>query len=252
MKISVLTPSYNSSQYIERAIKSVMVQDYTNWEHIIVDGDSADGSQDIFRNYPHLIWRSEPDRGQSDAMNKAFLLASGDVIVYLNADDEFQPGVFSKIVAAFSTDAADIVVGNLIVDRMGVKTIHYPSVSLFKALDYKKVLFPPNPLSYFYKRDLQQQIGLFPLHNHYTMDYWFVIRAFFTARAKKIDLVCGTYYFDGRNKSSNSEVSRQYLMAVQQEFIREHATDPKILLFRLRRFVQFKLKRMISRMSHQV
>ena len=66
-KISVITPSFNSREVIERAVQSVLVQDYTCWEHVIVDGGSTDGTIDLLKKYPHLKWISEKDRGQADA-----------------------------------------------------------------------------------------------------------------------------------------------------------------------------------------
>ena len=93
-KISVITPSYNARRFIEDAIRSVIGQGYPNFEHIVVDGGSSDGTVDILLKYPHVKWVSEPDRGQSDAMNKGFAMSSGDIIVYLNADDYFEPGAF--------------------------------------------------------------------------------------------------------------------------------------------------------------
>ena len=72
MKISVLTPSYNSGKYLQRAIDSVLKQSYTNYEHIISDGGSTDDSVEIIKKHKDIIYVSEKDRGQSDAMNKAF------------------------------------------------------------------------------------------------------------------------------------------------------------------------------------
>ncbi len=97
MKISVITPSYNSANTIETAIKSVLAQDYKNYEHIVVDGASTDGTLDILKRHPHLTWISEPDRGQVHAMNKGFAMATGDIIVNLNADDQFLQGAFSAV-----------------------------------------------------------------------------------------------------------------------------------------------------------
>src|SRR5688572_20049864 len=101
MKISVLTPCLNSSKWLRRAIESVLKQDYANWEHIVVDGGSNDGTIELIKSYDHLVWISEPDNGQSDAMNKAFGMASGDIIVYLNADDWFDDAVFQEVVENF-------------------------------------------------------------------------------------------------------------------------------------------------------
>ena len=112
--ISVITPSYNSGKYIEDAVNSVLAQNYPNFEHIIVDGGSTDNTLQILEKYPHLKWVSEPDNGQSDAMNKGFGMSSGEIIVYLNADDYFEPDAFSNIVHTFEKNPdADMIVGNL-------------------------------------------------------------------------------------------------------------------------------------------
>jgi len=86
-KISIVTPSFNSVKYIEFCIQSILVQDYKNFEHIIIDGNSTDGTIEILKKYPHLKWISEPDKGQSDALNKGFNIASGEWVLWLNSDD---------------------------------------------------------------------------------------------------------------------------------------------------------------------
>lgn len=89
LKISVVTPTLNSCEDLEIAIRSVIDQNYTNFEHIIIDGGSIDGTIELLNKYKHLTWLSEPDDGQADAMNKGFDLTTGDIIVYLNSDDYF-------------------------------------------------------------------------------------------------------------------------------------------------------------------
>jgi glycosyltransferase involved in cell wall biosynthesis len=203
MKISVLTPSYNSGKYIDRAIQSVIIQNYPNFEHIITDGGSKDDTVSILKKYDHLKWISEPDKGQSDAMNKAFKTSTGDIIVYLNADDEFAPDAFKEIVKAFeNAPQADIVVGNLIFsDPEGVLT-RVPSPKYLDILLYWLNLFPNNPVSYFYKRKVQSQIGEFPVDDHFAMDIWFLLKAYKQFKVIKIDKILGTFHSDGNNKTA--------------------------------------------------
>jgi glycosyltransferase involved in cell wall biosynthesis len=101
LKISVITPCFNSEMTIRETIESVLLQDYTNYEHIVMDGGSKDGTLGILKGYPHLKWVSEKDEGHYHAMNKGIARAGGDIIVILNADDCYRPGVFSKVAQAF-------------------------------------------------------------------------------------------------------------------------------------------------------
>ncbi|MGX7689889.1 glycosyltransferase family 2 protein [Flectobacillus roseus] len=114
MKISIVSPSYNQGAFIEDAILSVLSQEYPNFEHIIIDGGSTDNTIEILKKYPHLIWVSEKDKGQSDAINKGFNKATGDIIGWLNTDDYYLPGAFDRIVKEFSANAGvDVVYGDV-------------------------------------------------------------------------------------------------------------------------------------------
>ena len=97
LKISIITVSFNQGQYIEDNIKSVLDQNYPDFEHIIIDACSTDNTLSILKQYPHLIWTSEPDKGQSDGLNKGFKKATGDIIVWLNSDDMMCEGAFQTI-----------------------------------------------------------------------------------------------------------------------------------------------------------
>lgn len=205
MKISVLTPSYNSVLYIRKAIDSVLAQNFSDFEHIVVDGGSTDGTIEILKQYPHLRWISEPDKGQSDAMNKAFNLCKGDIVVYLNADDWFEHETFDEVIALFEQNKnADVIVGNLYIRKMDTVLTRLV-VSEYK---FRKIVlpfryeFPYNPVSYFYKRAVQERVGDFPLDEHYSMDYWFLLRAFHTALIIKSGKVFGTFFNTGGNKTN--------------------------------------------------
>lgn len=113
-KISIVTPSFNQGQFIEDAIRSVIAQNYDNFEHIIIDACSTDTTLDILKKYPHLIWLSELDKGQSDALNKGFNKAIGDWVLWLNADDVLLPKALAKFADKISKNLnADVIHGHV-------------------------------------------------------------------------------------------------------------------------------------------
>lgn len=122
MKVSIVTVCYNSAKTIERTIKSVAGQDYTNIEYIIIDGGSTDGTLDIIDRYKDKIsvLVSEPDKGIYDAMNKGIARATGDIIGFMNSDDWYADGAIAAIVDSFSKTDADIVYGKTIVSKNGI------------------------------------------------------------------------------------------------------------------------------------
>ena len=85
--ISIITPAYRCAAFISRCIESVRNQNYPCFEHIIIDGGSQDGTVEILKQFPHLSWVSEQDRGEAHALNKALAMAGGSIIGWLNADD---------------------------------------------------------------------------------------------------------------------------------------------------------------------
>jgi len=112
-KISIITPSFNQGKFIEDAILSIKEQNYPNIEHIIIDNCSTDNTLEILKKYSHIKWVSEPDKGQSNALNKGFGMASGDILGWLNADDFYLPGALFSAIDAFNNHKrAEIVYGN--------------------------------------------------------------------------------------------------------------------------------------------
>jgi len=114
LKISVVTPSLNQGRFIRDTIESVLSQNYNNFEHIIVDGGSTDDTLNILKEYSHLNWISEKDKGASNAINKGLKIADGEIITWLNSDDYYDSGVFDLVNTIFSGNGElDFLSGNL-------------------------------------------------------------------------------------------------------------------------------------------
>jgi glycosyltransferase involved in cell wall biosynthesis len=114
LKVSIITISYNQAEFLERAIRSVLDQDYSNLEYIVVDPGSKDGSRELIRKYePRLKPIIEPDHGPGDGLNKGFAAATGDIFGYINADDAFLPGAIGEVAAEFERDPEiDVISGH--------------------------------------------------------------------------------------------------------------------------------------------
>lgn len=223
MKISILTPSFNSANYLERAIKSVLNQGYDDFEHIIVDGFSTDGTIEILKKYTHLKWISEKDNGQSDAMNKAFKMSTGELIVYLNADDELEENAFKNVIGEFNhSPEIHAVLGNLNCKNGEHVNFFSCSTSLDDIVNINNDLcFPLNPVAYYYRREVQQKIGDFPEEEHFAMDCWFLFRMYKDFNLKYLNVTLGTYHITGENKSMDFLKSRTALVKVLRDFFCE-------------------------------
>lgn len=123
--ISIVTPSYNQGGTIEHTIRSILDQGYDRFEHFVMDGGSTDETVSVLERYPHLHWRSEPDRGQTHAINKGLALAKGEVFAYLNSDDVYRPGCFEQVAQAFADPECQVLVGGCdLIDASGAVTGH--------------------------------------------------------------------------------------------------------------------------------
>lgn len=181
-KISIITPSYNQGQFIERTIQSVLKQDYPNIEYIVMDGGSMDNTLEILKEYEdRLIWKSEPDRGQSDAINKGFRMATGDVIGWLNSDDMYEPGAIGTGVEYLLKHAeVDLVYGDCnIIDENDAVIGQFEGCPLDSKKAFRMLLFAeiaiPQP-TIFFRRTLFDDVGYLDVNIHHAMDADFFVR----------------------------------------------------------------------------
>jgi glycosyltransferase involved in cell wall biosynthesis len=191
MKITVITPVFNGEETIRTCIESVLNQACFDKEYIIVDGGSSDKTVPILKGYPTkaLTWISEKDKGLYDAFNKGIIMATGDVVCFLCADDMYaHSNVLQKIVDTFSSNpGTDMVYGDILyVDRYDLSKIkRYWKSSPFKPGLFKKGWLPPNT-ALFIRRSVFLQHGLFSLQYKMAGDYEMQYRFFEKLRKKSL------------------------------------------------------------------
>jgi glycosyltransferase involved in cell wall biosynthesis len=172
--VTIVTPSYNQAQYLEETIKSVLAQAYSNIEYIVIDGGSQDGSVEIIKKYQDQIswWVSEPDQGQTDAINKGFARANGEILAWLNSDDTYKPNAVSACVDFLMTHPeVGMVYGDAnFIDSEG-KTIgkFNAKQTTYQRLRRGGVYVPQQ--SAFWRANLWQQVGPLDPSLYFAMDY---------------------------------------------------------------------------------
>jgi glycosyltransferase involved in cell wall biosynthesis len=178
--VSIVTPSYCQGPFLEETIRSVLLQGYPNLEYIVIDGGSPDESVSILRKYSRWItyWISEQDQGQSDAVNKGFTQATGEIFGWLNSDDLYERNALSTITSYFAhTPDCDLLYGNgWYLDEFGNKAKRCEWVKPFDRrlfLTMNSILQPAT----FWRWSLWKRTGELEVDYHWAMDWEWLLRA---------------------------------------------------------------------------
>ena len=224
MKISIVTPSYNYGRFIGDAIQSVIDQDYGNKEYIIMDGGSTDDTYEVVRSFgelSYLKWISEPDDGQTNAINKGFELASGDVVAWLNADDFYLPETFSRVAKAFKDNPdVDVIYGDtMFVDEKGnCKRIKKEHDFDFKILLYYGCYIQST--STFFRRRIFEEGNKLNESFRVVMDYEYFLRIYDRGyKFKYLPEVLSTFRWHGDNVSiKNKEIGLREKLNMRKKY----------------------------------
>ncbi len=190
-RVTIVTPSYNQGRFIEETIRSVLLQEYPNLEYIVIDGGSTDQSVDIIRKYePWLAyWVSEPDRGQSHAINKGWAIASGDIVAWLNSDDTYEPGAVWAVVRYLQAHPAIIMVyGDCVLINKNSREIApfwRSSFDIKRLIQDHRWCIPQQTV--FMRKSALDKAGLLDERLHYKMDRDLYIRIGLNGDIAKID-----------------------------------------------------------------
>ena len=204
MRISIITPSYNQAAYLEKTIQSIISQGYTELEYILIDGGSNDGSLEIIKKYEShfAYWISEKDEGQSHAINKGFEKATGDIITWINSDDQLTPNTLHRIAAEFEKDTTKeifVVHGKTILfgENMADKEF---GASKTDFLERSLAGLPfPQPSSFF-RKEVIEKYGNLKREFHFGMDYEFFVSVFLNEKSVYLDEVFSKYLYHTESK----------------------------------------------------
>lgn len=226
MKISLITAVYNRAGTIEKAIQSVLSQDYPNVEYIIVDGGSKDGTVGVIEKYRHKISKfiSEKDNGIYDALNKGIKLATGDIVGILHSDDYFaSDDMISRIMHEFMADPKlEAVYGDLDYVRQNSTTVvrHYSSKD-FSPSKFASGFMPAHP-SFFCRRDCFAKYGLYRTDLEIAADFDLLIRFMYLNKIKTKYLPLCMIHMGIGGKSTSGMKSVLKINSEFREILRSH------------------------------
>lgn len=204
-KITIVTPSFNQGKYIEETILSVISQDYSNFEYIIIDGGSTDNTVEIIKKYDAHIdyWHSKKDSGQSHAINTGMSMAQGDILCWLNSDDKFVEGTLSRVINNIDQTKDSWLIGSaysINIKGKLVKKRELDQLTLFSFFQYKqKWIAQP---SVFWSKSLWEKVGGLNESLNYIMDLDLFYRMFCIVEPVLTPDILSEYRVHSRAKTS--------------------------------------------------
>lgn len=244
-KITIITPSFNQAEFLERTIKSVIDENYPNLEFIIIDGGSTDGSVEIIRKYEKYLtyWVSEKDNGQSHAINKGLHIATGDWVAWQNSDDIYYPGVF-KIVAdaAYANPEAGLIIGDMNLidedDRL-IRDMHYVRPTYEAMVAEGMVL---SNQAAFWRSDVHDSIGMMDESLHLGFDFDWFLRLTKYTKAISVNKCLGAFRIHGLAKTQ--KMPTENLEIHHMIRLRHQAYMPawKVKSYKIKRLIQLLLR----------
>ncbi len=236
IRLSIITPCRDAEQFIGACIENIIYQHCPEVEHIIMDGASRDSTPKILERkaakLPRLRWVSEPDNGQSQAMNKGIEMARGEIIGFLNVDDIYQPGALRRVLQIFSeVEEPALVVANCdLVLRSGRVVRHSrPKGLSFESMLAGEVLPPLNPSSYFYHKSLHEICGLFEEDEHNFMDMKMLARLTRHANIHYFDEHWGSFRLHSKSKTNQRWIKGDILSTIDELFVEHLNSLPKAI-----------------------
>ena len=213
-RISIVTPSLNQGQFIEETIRSVLLQGYPDLEYIIIDGGSTDESVNIIKKYEKWLayWISEPDKGQSDAINKGIGKCSGNIFAWINSDDLYLKSALSAVAGAYIKSSDSIIAGDVI--TFNENTAHITIVRQQRITLQNFIIFwnDPNGIiktgmvwhqpGLFVPRKRLNEIGLLDESLAYAMDYDFFCRLLCVCNVAYIPSIVAKFRIHHASKTS--------------------------------------------------
>ena len=172
--VSIITPSFNQGDYLAETMRSVLEQDYANIEYIVMDGGSTDNSVEVIQSFADRLayWRSEPDKGQTDAINQGFARAHGQLLAWINSDDTYTPGAIKQAVQYLHEHPeVGMVYSDLnFVDERSRVIGKFPAAQTDLAHLRRGFVHVPQPATFF-RAGLWQQVGPLDPSFFFAMDY---------------------------------------------------------------------------------